>query len=359
MTEMHDRVRDMFHDLAEEMPRTPMLPRLDRQAEQTRWRHRLLLAAAVVAVLVAAVGMAVLVRDPNASEPLPAQQPPKMFRIAGIETSRPGTATLAVVVSDDTTMQAHEDVPAYVLPAAAGAALTVPGGHPIFGALQRLSADGTLLVREGRTGDTVRVLDLRTGREREYVVGDGLVFELSPGNRRIASYTDRGVIVTNLASGRTTTVRTGGHLDERGGLGWSPDGQRLALHQPGGTRIVDAAGATLDLLPNLTLVNGSISWSPSGRSILGYDEVEGTFVLASADGKHRTAIDKPTDTARLLGWTGPRLVWLTGAPGAQRLITTDERGNHRASWMLFPTGLPPVQTVTWANALSGAPSTAP
>jgi hypothetical protein len=201
VNEMREQVRDLLHDLAEEMPRAAMLPRLDRNARQTRRRSRLLLAAAVIAAFVATFGIAALAHDPNQSEPVPAQQPPKMFRIADVETRRPGIVTLAVVARTDPSMQAHEDAPAYVLPAAGGAALTVPGGDPVLPGLQRLSADGTRLVRDGRSADTITVLDLRTGLESEYAVGYGTVYELSPDNRRVASYVDGGVLMGRRTSG--------------------------------------------------------------------------------------------------------------------------------------------------------------
>jgi uncharacterized membrane protein YkvA (DUF1232 family) len=322
MTELHDRVRATLHEMAEEIPRTPMLPRLDRHADQARWRDRLLVAAAVVAVIAATVGVAVLVRQPDASEPAPAVRPPNVFHVTGIVTTRPGIATLAVVVGGNQS-RIVEDAPAYVIPAAGGAALTVPGGSDIHPTLQRLSADGSLLLREGPTADAATVLDLRTGKAREYVVGIGLVEELAPDNQRIASYIDRGVLVTDLATGRTTTVRSAGSAEERGGLGWSPDGRQLALHEPGGTRIVDENGRTLERLPALTLVNGSMSWSPSGRYVLAYDEEAGGFVRASTDGEERSAIDKPAPERPAPGLDRPaarlarRQRWDT-APGHDR-----------------------------------------
>jgi hypothetical protein len=358
MTEMRDEVRELFREMAEEIPRTPMLPRLDRQARVLRWRRRVVVAAAAaVVVLAAAAGAALLARNPGVTEPMPAQHPPKVFRMADVETRRPGTATLAVAAGGPMTIQNIKDGLAYVLPAAGGQAVAVPGAPSLSPGMQRLSADGTLLLRGSQGFEHItELVDLRTGTSRKYHTGDGLVQELSPDNRRIASYDARGVLITRLATGRNTTFPAAGGVRERGGLGWSPDSTRLALHEPGGTRIVDAEGTTLARIPDFSLTNSSMSWSPSGRYLLGYDEELGSLVLASADGEERTTVAKPTPTARLMGWAGPRLVWLVGAPGAQQLLTTDQQGQHPATWMRFQAGLPAVQTVTWSWALSGSPA---
>ena len=355
MTEMRDQVRERFHEMAEEIPRTPMLPRLDRQAQVVRWRRRVVVAAAAaVVVLAAAAGAVWLARDPGVTEPMPVQHPPKLLRIADVETRRPGTAMLAVTTGGPMTIQNLKDAPAYVLPAAERQAVTVPGGPALAPGKQRLSADGTLLLRGNAGFERItELVDLRTGTTRKYHTGDGLVEELSPDNQRIASYDARGVLITRLATGRITTFPAAGGVRERGGLGWSPDSTRLALHEPGGTRIVEADGTTLERIPDFSLTNGSMSWSPSGRYLLGYDEKLGIFVVASADGEGRTTLAKPNPIARLMGWAGPRPVWLVGQPGAQRLITTDQRGRHPATWMRFQAGLPAVQTVTWSQALSG------
>ena len=54
-----------------------------------------------------------------------------------------------------------------------------------------------------------------------------------------------------------------------------------------------------------------------------------------------------------MGWTGSRVVWLSGPPGAQSLLACDLDARDCRTWMRFDVGDVAVEGVTWSAAYAG------
>ena len=82
---------------------------------------------------------------------------------------------------------------------------------------------------------------------------------------------------------------------------------------------------------------------------------QATFSAAAVQSADRTptVLRAPADAVRPLGWSGSRIVWLTGATGSQRLVLADEESHHVETWMRFDVGAVPVEDVTWSTDLTG------
>ena len=119
------------------------------------------------------------------------------------------------------------------------------------------------------------------------------------------------------------------------------------------TLVLDRHGNVRARLPYTSMVNGSQSRTPDSRSLLVYDKQGPTFSVRHLDGSAPTVLRVPADAVRPLGWAGSRIVWLTGAPGAQRLVLADEESQHAETWMRFDVGAVPVEGVTWSTDLTG------
>jgi hypothetical protein len=92
----------------------------------------------------------------------------------------------------------------------------------------------------------------------------------------------------------------------------------------------------------------------AGRfAILVYDGAAARFSVREADGTGTTVLRAPRGAMRPLGWSGSRVVWLTGAPGSQRLVTCEVRADRCGTWMRFDVGSAGVEGVTWSTALAG------
>ena len=61
----------------------------------------------------------------------------------------------------------------------------------------------------------------------------------------------------------------------------------------------------------------------------------------------------PADAVRPLGWAGSRVVWLTGAAGAQRLVLADESAEHTRDLDALRRRRRRVESVTWSTDLTG------
>jgi hypothetical protein len=117
--------------------------------------------------------------------------------------------------------------------------------------------------------------------------------------------------------------------------------------------VLDHRGNLRARLPDTSMVNGSQSWTPDSRSLIVYEKQGPTFSVRHLDGAAPTVLRAPADAVRPLGWAGSRIVWLTGAPGSQRLVLTDEESQHAETWMRFDVGAAPVESVTWSTDLTG------
>ena len=360
-----ERLQVALQDLADEVRPARLLDRtLEPRLRQVR--RTLLVAAAAVVALVVGIASAVGLRTDGPHLVEPVQRPPKVFRLSGLTSDSPGRATMAVVLAD--TKETPDGGPAYLVPAAGGPVVALPPSAQTYGGWQRLSSDGRVVIRQngGAVGPAFMLVDLASGRAQ--VLDDDVVhLALSPDGSTAAEYTDRAVILVDLGSGARRVLRrlahplvaplfgTGASGTQAviGSMGWSPDGSLLAVRDGPDTLVLDQQGELRTRLRAAGMVNGSQSWSPDGRAMLVYDGQGPTFSVRHLDGSAPTVLRAPAAAVRPLGWAGSRIVWLTGAPGSQRLVLADEESQHAETWVRFDVGAVPVEGVTWSTDLTG------
>jgi hypothetical protein len=347
------RLRGLLQEMAEEAQPVQLLTRLERRAPAVHRRRAVVTALAVAAVALVAVA-ATVVQARMMSMPQPAYEPPEVFELGTTTSTQPGTAWMAMQLTEP-------DPSVYVTPAGGGATVAVPPRPDNeYVRWARLSPDGSHLVRVNLTdlANTIEVVNLGSGQVVVLEVWAHSA-EISPDNRTVAVVIEGRVDLVDVVTGASRTVRELPAYDERdpdtrGGLGWDPDGARLATHDgAGNVAILDANGREQDVLAGAQLVNGSQSWSPDGRSILVYDSNRRGFAAQPADGGEGAPLTPPADAVRPLGWAGDHIVWLVGEPGSQRLVTADIDGERIETWLRFEVGEVPIESVTWSRALSG------
>jgi hypothetical protein len=355
MTELEDELRIALRAMAAGSRATPLMAPVLGRHQTFRRRRRL---AAVLAAIIAVGAAGSVVRERSQSEQLPAQQPPKVFRTSTEVTAQPGQARLVLTVA----ARGRSALPAYVVPVASDPAVRVAPRRAVDGvSLQRLSPSGRFLLQLGGSATGVAgigVVDLRSGRVRLLPNSTASFGELSPDDSTIALRDDDVLTVVDVATGRTRLLRQLSHARELFGvtgaqLGWSPDGRLVAVKGVKDTLVVDLRGNLKARFSAASLVNGSQSWAPDGRSLLLYDTARSVYRLADVDSTDRADIARPTDAERALGWAGDRIVWLAGRPGAERLVTTDRKGHDETLWMRIEVGDDAVESVTWSRALTG------
>jgi hypothetical protein len=358
-----ERLQVALHDLADDVHPARLLDRtLEPWPRPQQVRRTLLVATAAVVALVVGIAAISWLRSDGPRLVEPVQRPPTVFRIPDRASDSPGPAMMAIVLTGG-------DPPAYLVPAGGGPVVAMPPSPQIYGALsQRLSVDGRLLVRQnfGAVGRPNVVIDLASGRVQP--IDDPVYFlALSPDGLTAAEYARDAVVLADLRSGTDRTLRRlavpvaptpvgngfPGAMGMVGSIGWSPDGSMLALKDGSDTLVVDHGGNLRARFPRTNMVNGSQSWTPDSRSLLVYDGHGPTFSVRHLDGKAPTILRAPADAVRPLGWSGSRVVWLTGAAGAQRLVLADESAEHTKTWMRFDVGAKPVEGVTWSTDLTG------
>lgn len=364
-----DRLHVALHDLADEVRPAPLLDRALQPAPRPRQARRtLLVATAAVAALVVGIATAVWLRTDGPHLVEPVQHPPKVFRLSGLTSDSPGRATMAVVLTRPTQTEHSEAAPSYLVRAAGGPVVALPLSEQATAGSYRLSSDGRVAIRSnGVLGPAFVLVDLTTGRERAVDDDEALHLALSPDGATAAEYTPDAVELVDLGSGARrvlwrltnppgTTVlgAIASHaLAVTGALGWSPDGSLLSVRDGPDTLVLDRRGNLRARLPYSSMVNGSQSWAPDSRSLLMYDTRGSGFSVRHLDGSTPTVLRAPADAVRPLGWSGSRIVWLTGATGSQRLVLADEESHHVETWMRFDVGAVPVEDVTWSTDLTG------
>jgi hypothetical protein len=270
-----------------------------------------------------------------------------------------------------TAMSADVDgPPAYLVSRADGAVRKLPPSARLFPVeSQRLAARGRVLVPKNQDalGPPHVLVDLESGRVQPIDDTDALFLTLSPDGATAAEYTSRDVRLRRLANGGRRVIRRlatpagtsvigtdhPGSSGAIGAIGWAPAGDLLAVQDGADTLVVDLRGGVRARLHGARLVNGSQSWSPDGSQILVYDGAASRFSVRRADGTGTTPVRGPRRATRPLGWSGSRLVWLTGAPGHQRLVTCEVRAERCGTWMRFDVGSAGVEGVTWSSELTG------
>ena len=361
MSTIEDQVRAALNEIADDARPAPLMQRLEARPVTGRTGRRALVAvaASVVALVLAATSLAALrTDDPPVLEPT--VHPPKVLRLSGTESARPGRAALLVVLADTGAARTVHDKPAYVLPVGARRAVLLEESDTEPTWTEHLSVDGTRAVREvsrERSSSTderwVEILDLRSGEGTLVQVGIGYCPSMSPDNRTVAVNRDYEVAIIDVATGRERIVERAVHFC--GALAWAPDSSRLLVRGSTGSWIVDPNGSRLDHLPGLSAVNGSMSWSPDGSRLLLYDAAPvGRFVTWDLDAGTARPLPRPAGAIKPLGWAGSRVVWLVGMVGDQRLVTTDGSGGDPRLWTRLDTHGLPIESISWSTPLRGA-----
>jgi len=355
------RLRSALHDLADEVAPAPLLERLQRNHRSAVRRRRLALAAVAAAVIAALVtGTLALQRldQPSIIEPI--VRPPKVFRLSPATSVAPGRSVMAVTLARPNLAVPDGEVedPLYLLPAAGGAAIRVPGSDRVpYSWSRELSADGTRLIRSNTSYDDARleVVELQTGRSDDLGGRNGYCPQLSADNATVAAYSQSDVHIIDVRSGASRSLYpvTVPQDFPCGGLGWSPDGRHLVVRIESGSVVIDRRGKVRLDLPQSYAVNSSMSWSPDGSRLLMYDRRAGGYDVLSTDDGATVVMHRPAGAQRPLGWAGSRVVWLAGQPGDYRLLTTDERGQEARTWMRFDIGDRPIAAITWSQDISG------
>ena len=354
MNTVEDRVRAALDDLVDDAQPAAFLHRLEaRRAAQPRVARRRLALGAVAAAVVVLLVAAMALRAPQNRPIVPAEQPPKILRLSADGTLSPGRTLLAVTLAADSE---NDNTSAYLLADGTADAVLLPTTDRTSGSwTQHLSADGTSFVRQHwEAGAGFEIVDLRTGEVDDF--GGMLAYcpTLSPDGRLLAAQLHDGDVgLIDRDTGSALRIADEGTSCGYMSFGWAPDGNRLVIRTRAGSEVRDRQGTLLDEIHGLSLVNGSMSWSPDGRDLLMYRPSVGTFAIVAAAGGSVARLPQPGPGARPLGWTGDRVVWLVGSAGRQRLVTTDRHGGDRQLWMHLDIGGRVVDNITWSRALTG------
>lgn len=363
MSDVEQRTRQAMTVLAEQVAPADLLARLEQAAAQRRPRPAvprwaLVAAVAVVALLVV---WGVVLRSPSPRVIHPVVHPPKVIRLAQAATAAPGPALMEVTLAP----LSDRGPDTYVLVAGREEVTRVPAsqhGPKYFS--QHLSHDGTRLMLQKDTAaeTTLEILDLRTGRRDPLTGVVGYCPRLSPDHRTVAMWapSDRPdpLVLVDVATravrevpqaSRPQTSVIGGCTT----VGWSPDGKLLAVPAEEGARVIDLQGRVVASLPTSYVVNGAQSWSPDGERLLLYDRAHARYAVHTLRTGATTALGGSAILRTPVGWAGSRVVWLTGSPGDQCLMTTDDHGRGERLWTRFDVGTRAVQTVSWSGALAG------
>jgi Tol biopolymer transport system component len=355
MTDVETQVRQLLQAVAERSRPVPLLDTFWEQRLRARRRRRVVLSAVAVATATAVAVVTMFGGNPyRTTAPEPALHPPKVFHVTGAQSATPGLVRMLVTLGSS---HGEQESLGYVVPEASGDAVRfVPNGRGTAAlSEERLMSDGRTLLELGgmaANGDVI-LNDLVTGRERRVPNPHGDYAEMSPDGSTVAVWAPE-VTLIDIASKRSRQIlHIGPGLVASNQLGWSPDGQKVAIKDKKGVAVVGLDGQLVIRWSDVSLVNGSQSWSPDGRSLLVYDTARSSYRLLSVDGGQGADLRTPPDAVRALGWTGERVVWLAGQPGAQRLITTDRAGAHPRVWTRFDVGSSAIESVTWSRALTG------
>ena len=356
MSTVEDHVRSALHEIASEARSAPLLQRLEATRPSAVVTRRLVSAVAVVVVVLIVAALAI--RSYENRPITPVDQPPKVLTLSGDSSLRPGRVQLALTLAADSE---NDNTPAYLLPRGTTEAVLLPVTGSGEGQwMQQLSVDGLSFVRQSWSLDnpSIEIVDLRTGRVDDAGGALARCATLSPDGALLAGKAASGSDVVLIDRESGSAARIGANDAECGysSFGWSPDGDRLVMRKGDVSELRDRRGRLMLDVPGWTLANGSMSWSPDGGDLLMYRSSTGEHAIVSADDGSVSTIRPPTTStpARPVGWTGDRVVWLTGGVGEQRLVSTDRAGHDRRLWTRLDLGSQRlVENVSWSRDLTG------
>ena len=357
MTDTEARVRAALHEMAAESQPVPLLTPLMRRRGVERRRRRITIASAVAATAAVITGGVLLGGYHRSDTPQPAQPTVKVVHLSHRSSTQPGPAQMFVTVSRG----GPAKVTPYVVPTTTSGAVQFVSKTRMSDTVDKqvLSTDGRFLVQFHDVfcycaSPAVVLTNLATGQERRFAVPQFSWAELSPDGKTLALRAETKVTLIDVAT-RSARLLPQLTLGASAGaqVGWSPDGRLLAVEDVKDSLIVDLRGRIRTRLSGVSLVNASMSWSPDGQSVLVYDGAHPGVRVTPAAGGPSLELSPPAGAVRALGWTGDRVVWLAGQPGAQRLLTTDVHGGHAATWMKFEVGGRSVGSVSWSRATGG------
>jgi hypothetical protein len=367
MNRLENELRDVLHEMADEARSAPLMQRLEHTGLRRPAARRLTLVASASAVVVLALVAASLLalRGDQEGFVAPTIQPPRTFRLSDVTSTAPGKASMTVTFARANPGPGvdggeHED-PLFVLPVDGERAVHLPGSRVPYSWVDDLSADGSRLIRqnEEQTRTLLELVDLATGQADGLGRRSGYCPRLSPDGFTVAMYSEPGIRVFRIGESTTRTLHPVDVTDEflcDGGLGWSPNGDRLVARTDSGSVVLDLQGKVHRRWPGMFPVNDSMSWSPDGQRLLMYDRSAGGYRLMSLDGEAAAILRRPADGQRPIGWVGDRIVWLSGTPGDYRLVSTDQRGTRGRIWMSFDVGDRPIEAINWSADVSGRPA---
>lgn len=361
MSDIEDRLRATLGELADEARPAPLLQRLEqRPAAHYPRRHVVVIAAAAaVAVLIA---VATVVLRPHSEDGIiePTVRPPKILRLSGEASARPGRGAFALVLRDPAAEDFVHEKPAYLLPLGRDRAVLLDESDVEPTSTEHLSVDGSRIIRwkldTATDASGLEIVNLVSGDIDDVHGEQGVCPALSPDNTMVAAYRPSEVVLIKVRSG---THRVVGHpstteIEDCVAPAWAPDSNRVVIRDGAGSTLLDRRGLRQARLPGVHPVNGSMSWSPDGRSLLLYESSRGRYVSRQIGERSETRLEQPPDAVQPVGWAGSRIVWLAGTFGDQRLVTTDASGRDPRLWMRLDTGTLPIETVSWSTPLRGA-----
>lgn len=380
------RLRAAIHEFVEAIPVPTAAPPVMQPTSRRSWRP--VLVAAVVVVLLLAVGLVRLPAAPAAPAAGPATLPSVFadhsFLTAPVSDAPAGPAIAIYGYGrGDMPFQTPQLIAVGVdgrsyreidLAGKRGRSVDAPLLAPTL-----LSPDGSRVAVADARGPVhdVAIVDLTTGRTRSHPVPAGSAVQLlawspdsmrlayavapyrpdSNGDPRPALAADGELTLLDLATGVTSTI-AGQHgvLD----AAFSPDGRTLAVQVGTELRLLTAGGgSTVVPLPDRHRLGGPAAWSPDGSRLAlfrvaagspswaaGYWSPDGLAVL---DLPTRVSTPLDTDATAVLGWRGADLL----ATNYNTIVSVPPTGSARVLARLQPGNDYFIDTVQLATARTG------
>ena len=149
------------------------------------------------------------------------------------------------------------------------------------------------------------------------------------------------IYAMNLDDGMVTAVTAGG-AENRGPMGWSPDGRKILVNisspfdakvKWADTYVMDPNGENMINLTRSPEREGSACWSPDGKQIAfsrRLNEEELSIFVMDADGQNQRRLTFEPGTNIVSHWSpdGGRIAFLSFRDGGRRIYTMDTDGQN-------------------------------